>query len=133
MGRIVGWMATLSIGGPVDAILSTATFHWVPDHDALFRNLSPFRFDEPFFYGLFRKHIFIVMFDRTEGIRLTHSPSGGGVNSDAATTNPAWDFQYLLPKYEVKREYGFRARVVYRERCGRDEVLREYETWRKGK
>lgn len=27
-------------GVPVDAILSTATFHWVPDHDALFRNLA---------------------------------------------------------------------------------------------
>jgi trans-aconitate 2-methyltransferase len=27
-------------GGPVDGILSTATFHWVPDHDALFRNLA---------------------------------------------------------------------------------------------
>jgi trans-aconitate 2-methyltransferase len=25
---------------PVDAILSTATFHWVPDHDALFANLG---------------------------------------------------------------------------------------------
>jgi len=25
---------------PVDAILSTATFHWVPDHDALFVNLA---------------------------------------------------------------------------------------------
>jgi trans-aconitate 2-methyltransferase len=34
------------LGGPlpidplVDAVLSTATFHWVPDHDALFRNLA---------------------------------------------------------------------------------------------
>jgi trans-aconitate 2-methyltransferase len=27
-------------GGPVDAIVSTATFHWVADHDALFRNLA---------------------------------------------------------------------------------------------
>src|SRR5215213_2239836 len=26
--------------GSVDAILSTATFHWVADHDALFRNLA---------------------------------------------------------------------------------------------
>ena len=26
--------------GPVDAILSTATFHWVLDHDALFNNLA---------------------------------------------------------------------------------------------
>jgi len=25
---------------PVDAILSTATFHWVPDHDRLFTNLA---------------------------------------------------------------------------------------------
>lgn len=30
----------LPIEGPVDAILSTATFHWVPDHDALFRHLA---------------------------------------------------------------------------------------------
>jgi trans-aconitate 2-methyltransferase len=27
-------------GAPADAILSTATFHWVADHDALFRNLA---------------------------------------------------------------------------------------------
>ena len=30
----------LPIEGTVDAILSTATFHWVPDHDALFANLA---------------------------------------------------------------------------------------------
>ncbi|HEU5317844.1 MAG TPA: methyltransferase domain-containing protein [Chloroflexota bacterium] len=30
----------LSIDGTVDAVLSTATFHWVADHDALFRNLA---------------------------------------------------------------------------------------------
>ncbi|MEO8437869.1 MAG: methyltransferase domain-containing protein [Chloroflexota bacterium] len=30
----------LPMAEPVDAILSTATFHWVPDHDALFRNLA---------------------------------------------------------------------------------------------
>ncbi len=30
----------LPLASPVDAILSTATFHWVPDHDALFRHLA---------------------------------------------------------------------------------------------
>lgn len=30
----------LPIEGPVDAVFSTATFHWVPDHDALFANLA---------------------------------------------------------------------------------------------
>ncbi len=101
--------------------------------DALYRNLSPLRYDEPFFYGLFRNHVFLVMFDRAEGVRFTHSPTGGGVNAEAGTTNPAWDFQYLIPAYEVKKEYGFRARVVYRERCGRADILREFEDWRKGK
>jgi trans-aconitate 2-methyltransferase len=32
-GRLGGW-------APVDAVLSTATFHWVLDHDALFRTLA---------------------------------------------------------------------------------------------
>jgi hypothetical protein len=100
--------------------------------DALYRNLSPLRFDVPLFYGLSRKHMAIFLFDRTEGIRFTHSPSGGGISKEQQTTNPAWDFQYLLPAYEVMKEYGFRARLVYRERCSRDEVLREHETWRKG-
>ena len=30
----------LPIDPPVDAILSTATFHWIGDHDALFRHLA---------------------------------------------------------------------------------------------
>jgi trans-aconitate 2-methyltransferase len=30
----------LPLDSPVDAIVSTATFHWVPDHDALFGNLA---------------------------------------------------------------------------------------------
>jgi len=30
----------LPIGGPVDAVFSTATFHWVSDHSALFANLA---------------------------------------------------------------------------------------------
>ena len=31
---------TLPIDEPVAAILSTATFHWIPDHEALFRHLA---------------------------------------------------------------------------------------------
>ena len=30
----------LPLSQPVDAVLSTATFHWVPDHDALLANLA---------------------------------------------------------------------------------------------
>lgn len=101
------------------------------DHrDCLYKNFSPLRYEVPLFYGLFRKHIFIVMLDRTDGVRLTHSPSGGGTNTAVQTTNPAWDFHYVLPKYEVNTEYRLRARVIYRERCSREQVLKEYEAWK---
>ena len=100
--------------------------------DTLFKNFSRFRFDEPFYYGLFDDLTWITMFDRSAGIRLTHSPSGGGANAQLKTTNPAWDFQFLIPKYEVMKEYEFQARAVFRPRCSREEVVAEYRKWRTG-
>jgi trans-aconitate 2-methyltransferase len=35
----IGDLLELELEEPVDAILSTATFHWISDHDALFRRL----------------------------------------------------------------------------------------------
>lgn len=99
--------------------------------DCLYKSLSPLKYDLPLFYGLVRKHILIVMFDRADGLRLAHSPSGGGMNTAAQTTNPAWDFQYVLPKYDVNTEYDLRARLIYRERCSREQVLKEYDGWKK--
>lgn len=99
--------------------------------DALFKSLSRFRFDRPFFYGHFDDLVWIVMFDRSEGIRFTHSPSGGGVNAALKTTNPAWDFQFLIQKPEVMKEYGFKVRTALRPRCSRSEVLAEYDQWKK--
>ena len=52
-------------------------------------------------------------------MRFTHSPSGGGTNAERQTTNPAWDFQYVIPKYDVNIDYGFKGRLVYRPRCSR--------------
>src|SRR5262249_6003030 len=89
---------------------------FVKDHkETLYKNFSPLKYELPLFYGLFRKHILIVMFERPEGIRISHSPSGGGMNTAAQTTLPAWDFQYVLPKYEVNTPSGFKARLIYRE------------------
>jgi hypothetical protein len=100
--------------------------------DCLYMNLSPLKYERPFFYGMFRDMTVIVMLDRAEGVRLTHSPSGGGANAERQTTNPAWDFQYVLPKYDVNVDYELKGRLVYRPRCSRDEVLKEYENWKKG-
>lgn len=99
--------------------------------DALFKNHSPMSYGPPFFYGCFEDLVFLVLFDRFDGIRFAHSPSGGGVNREQKTTNPAWDFQYIVPKYEVLKRYGFRARLVLRPRCSREEILAEYEKFAK--
>ena len=98
--------------------------------DTLFKSLSRFRFDEPLFYGNFDELMWLVMFDRAEGIRLTHSPNGGGTNTALQTTNPAWDFQFLVQKPEVMKEYSFRVRTVLRPRCSREEVLKEFQKWK---
>jgi hypothetical protein len=44
--------------------------------------------------------------------------------------NPAWDFQFIIPKYAVLQEYSYRARIAYRERCPREEIEQEFRTWR---
>jgi hypothetical protein len=97
------------------------------NRQTLYRNLSPLRFTDPLYYGHFGTHLYILMFDRTDGIRFSHSPSGGGPPS---ATETALDWQFIVPAYEVVQEYGYRARVVYRERCSRDAVLEEYRNWR---
>jgi hypothetical protein len=104
---------------------------FAPDErETLYRNFSPFRYDLPVYYGNFEEHTWALMFDRTEGIRFSHSPSGGGLNSTHATTNPAWDFQFIIPDYEVNQEYGFKARAVFRPKCDREGVIKEFEDWK---
>ncbi|NNE92778.1 MAG: hypothetical protein HKN23_14120 [Verrucomicrobiales bacterium] len=98
--------------------------------NALYKNFSPLVFDEPFFYGNFENHIFLVMFDRSDGIRLTHSPSGGGFTKEQNTSNPAWDFQFFVPNYDVTEEYGFKARAVFRETCSREVIEEEFSKWK---
>lgn len=98
--------------------------------EALFKNLSRLHFDQPFFYGYFDDLVWLVMFDRTEGIRLTHSPSGGGSNEALRSTNPAWDFQFVVQRPELMKDYRFKLRTVLRPRCSRDEILAEFEKWK---
>jgi hypothetical protein len=97
---------------------------------SLFRSLSPLRFDVPVYYGLFENLVWILMFDISAGIRFTHSPSGGGYNRERNSANPAWDFQFIVPQYEVMKQYGFRARGVLRPHCSREDILAEYRAWK---
>ncbi len=141
------FLGTYGTGGPVQWVQlctqahndeSTVLHHsdrlqltFAPDYrDALFRYYSRLRYQEPFFYGRFEEFTVIYMFDRTAGIRFTHSPTGGGYNRSHRTSNPAWDFQFIVPSYDVNRTYGFRMRLAVLPRCDRSRVLEEYTRWR---
>ena len=97
--------------------------------EALFKSISPLFFDLPFFYGHFDDLTWIVMFDRKEGLRFTHSPSGGGGDPPRRTTNPAWDFQWIIPEYRILQPYDLKVRTVLRPRCSREVILAEYDSW----
>jgi len=97
----------------------------VGERDALWRDESPLRYSEPFFYGRFRNMVLIYIFKSQSIVRFTTSPSGGGLNDDQKAMNPAWDFQLLIPNYEVNREYGVDVRLVYKPWIDRADALNE--------
>ena len=100
--------------------------------DALFKNFSRMRYARPFYYGHVEDLVYLLMFENADGIRFTHSPSGGGYNNAFNSTNPAWDWQFIVPKCEVNKEYKYRARLALRPKCSREEILKEVGKWSTG-
>lgn len=70
-------------------------------------NRSQYRYAEPWYYGVSHGMALVYVFRPKDQIRMSQSPSGGG------TGNPAWDFQYLIPDYEVGRRYQMVMRAMY--------------------
>lgn len=91
---------------------------------SLASHFSDYRFSQPFFYGRFRNMVLILMFDRSDGIRFSQSPTGGGEK------NPAWDFQFIVRDPEVGKPYSFRARVAYWPFRDRYDTSKELEEWK---
>ena len=94
-------------------------------HETLFSNISPLKFSAPFFYGRFRDMVLIYAFRPNPNLRFSHSPSGGGVTSNGTDTNPAWDFQLIVPKPVKGRDFRLDGRLIYKKWQGRDDVLAE--------
>jgi hypothetical protein len=70
-------------------------------------NLSRYRYAEPWYYGVSRGMALVQLFRPRDRIRMSQSPSGGGRG------NPAWDFQYFIPDYQVGRRYQMVMRAMY--------------------
>jgi hypothetical protein len=96
-----------------------------PASDTLYNSMSPLRFSQPFFYGRFRDMVLIYIFEPNPYLRFAHSPSGGGKTPAGDDTCPAWDFQLVVPDYQVGEQYGLRLCVVYKPWSGRADVLDE--------
>lgn len=92
-------------------------------HDAEFPlslvfNLSDHRYREPWYYGVSHGMALAQMFRPRDQARLSQSPSGGG------NGNPAWDFQWFIPQYEVGTHYRFVMRAMYLPFESTDQVTR---------
>ena len=89
------------------------------------------RITKPFYYGrAAHDMVMILMFDRLHGpedeirfslfkFKLPQKP------------RPAWDFQYVIHDVEQDREYGYRARLVWKKFVSPEDCLQEYERWSK--
>ena len=111
-GGPVEWIETVSPRHGVDS-----THPWENDHrkferDAkfpsdfmAFSNATPY--SEPFYYGVSHGMACVFLFRREDMVRITKSPSGGGQG------NPAWDFQWMIPDFELDKAYGFEMQFAY--------------------
>ncbi len=106
------WIRGTTPGHGVDATHVAADDRRVFLHDAKFPltlvfNRSRYVVDEPWYYGVSHGRALVFAFRKSDQIRFAQSPSGGGRG------NPAWDFQFLIPNYEMGTRYGFVMRAMY--------------------
>jgi len=90
------------------AVNDTRVFKHDPDFPlTLVFNRSKYRYQEPWYYGVSHGMALVLMFRPQDQIRFSQSPSGGG------SGNPAWDFQWFIPEYQVGQRYRFVMRAMY--------------------
>jgi hypothetical protein len=80
---------------------------------------SRYVYTEPWYFGVSHSMAYVLMFRERDRIWLAQSPSGGG------SGNPAWDFQWFIPDYQVGAAYGFVMRAAYLPYESREQIDRD--------
>lgn len=70
--------------------------------------------------------VFAQLFDAKGIIRFSQSPTGGG------PANPAWDFQFIIPRPKTGKIYSFKARLIYKPFVSAEDIRSEYVKWKAG-
>jgi hypothetical protein len=98
------------------------------------------KFIKPFYYGLvdgdgdLDTHddtmVYVVMFDQIDPIRFALWNFSCDADGNRDPHSPAWDWQYVIRNPAVNKQYGYRARIIYKPFVGRADVVREFEHWK---
>lgn len=97
------------------------------------------KFHYPFYFGLVHGSgntetendtmVYIMMFNQSESIRFAMWNFFRNPENQPDTHSPAWDWQYVIHHPVLDKEYGYRARIVYKPFAGRRDVIEEYRKW----
>lgn len=100
--------------------------YFAPNFNVVLANhFSDLRFDKPYYFGRFHNMVLAYLFESDEVIRFSQSPDGGG------PSNPAWDFQYIIPDFNPGQEYSFKVRMIYKPFDSEADIANEYRIWKK--
>lgn len=118
------WIEAVSPAHGTDSTHGPAGRASLPQMDAdfpltLVNHASRYVYTEPWYFGVSHSMAYVLMFRERDRIWLAQSPSGGG------SGNPAWDFQWFIPDYQVGEAYGFVMRAAYLPYESREQIERD--------
>ncbi|MBU0718338.1 MAG: hypothetical protein KJ749_08825 [Planctomycetes bacterium] len=124
------WIEAVSPAHGTDSTHAPASFPGLPRIDpdfpmTLVNHPSKFVYTEPWYFGVSHAMAYVLMFRERDRVWLAQSPSGGG------SGNPAWDFQWFIPEYQVGEAYGFVMRAAYVPYESPEQIERETHKHRK--
>ena len=118
------WITAISPQHGVDSTHPPADWSYGVEVDedfplTLVNHPSRYAHNDSWYYGVSHGMAFVQMFRPRDHVWLAQSPSGGGRG------NPAWDFQWFIPDYQLNRAYGFRMRAAYLPYESREQIIHD--------